>query len=120
MNMKIINNADLKNVLNRSEQRSVAVSEICVSYDTDLDELEKRLVDILKDIKDANKDLFKGRVEYVGVEALNDSWITLKFIADVEEKDIYSGMRRLNKCLKQAFDKEKINIPFPQMDVHMK
>lgn len=119
-NVKIINNADLKNVINRSNQRSVAVSEICVSYDTDLDMLEKEMPQILEEIKKANADIFVGNVEYIGVEALADSCIKLKVIADVDEKDIFSGKRRLNKCLKQAFDKQKIDIPFPQMDVHMK
>ena len=119
-NVKIINNADLKNVINRSNQRSVAVSEICVSYDTDLDMLEKEMPRILEEIKKSNSDIFIDRVEYIGVEALADSCIKLKVIADVEEADIFSGKRRLNKCLKQAFDKQKIAIPFPQMDVHMK
>lgn len=119
-NMKIINNADLKDIINRSNQRSVAVSEIGVSYGTDLDKLEKDLVRILADIKKENTDIFVDRVEYVGVEELADSCIKLKFIADVEEANIYSGMRRLNKCLKQAFDKENIEIPFPQLDVHTK
>lgn len=119
-NVKIINNADLKDILNRSNQRSVAVSEICVAYDTDLDALEETLKDILVKIKEDNKDIFIDRVEYIGVEDLADSWIKLKFVADVEEKNIYSGKRRLNKCLKQAFDKANITIPFPQVDVHMK
>jgi len=119
-NVKIINNADLKDILNRSNQRSVAVSEICVAYDTDLDALEETLKGILTKIKEDNKEIFIDKVEYVGVEELADSWIKLKFVADVEEKNIYAGTRCLNKCLKQAFDKANINIPFPQMDVHMK
>ena len=119
-NVKIINNADLKNVINRSNQRSVAVSEISVSYDTDLDWLDTEMPKILEEIKKANSDIFKDRVEYIGVETLADSGIILKVIADVEESDIFSGKRRLNKCLKQAFDKRNIAIPFPQMDVYMK
>lgn len=119
-NVKIINNADLKDILNRSNHRSVAVSEICVAYDTDLDQIEVTLKGILDKIKEENKDIFIDRVEYIGVEELADSWIKLKFIADVEEANIYSGKRRLNKCLKQEFDRAKISIPFPQLDVHMK
>jgi len=85
-----------------------------------LDMLEKEMPRILEEIKKSNSDIFIDRVEYIGVEALADSCIKLKVIADVEEADIFSGKRRLNKCLKQAFDKQKIAIPFPQMDVHMK
>lgn len=119
-NVKIINNADLKNVINRSNQRSVAVSEICVSYETDLDKLEKDLPKMLEQIKNENADIFVDRVEYIGVETLADSCIKLKFIADVEEENIFTGKRLLNRCLKQAFDRENIAIPFPQLDVHMK
>ena len=119
-NIKIINNSDLKDVLNRSNHQSVAVSEICVAYDVDLDEIEKKIQEIIPRIKAANSDIFEGEIKYLGVEELADSWIKLKFVADVKEQDIFSGKRRLNKFLKQEFDKEHIAIPFPQVDVHIK
>ena len=42
-NVKIINNSDLKNIVNRSNQGSRAVSDIDVSYSTDLEQLEETL-----------------------------------------------------------------------------
>lgn len=119
-NVKIINNADMKNVINRSNQRSVAVTEVGVSYATNLEELDKKLEGILADIKKKHEDIFIDRVECVGVEQLADSGVILKFIADVEEAKIFSGRRLLNKELKIHFDKENIEIPFPQVDVHTK
>ncbi len=119
-NVKIINNADMKNVINRSNQRSVAVTEVGVSYATNLEELDKKLEVILADIKKKHSDIFIDRVECVGVEQLADSGVVLKFIADVEEAKIFSGRRLLNKELKIHFDKEHIEIPFPQVDVHTK
>ena len=118
-NVKIINNSDLKNIVNRSNQGSRAVSDIDVSYDTDLEQLEETLKTILTDIKSKNPDVFIGEIKYAGVEALGASGITLRFVAEVNEKDIFSGRRLLNKELKVAFDKHKISIPFPQVDVHM-
>jgi len=118
-NVKIINNSDLKNIVNRSNQGSRAVSDIDVSYDTDLEQLEVTLEEILGDIKKRNSDIFIGDIKYSGVEALGASGITLRFVAEVNEKDIFSGRRLLNKELKIAFDKHKISIPFPQVDVHM-
>ncbi len=119
-NVKIINNSNMKNVLNRSNQRSVAVTDVGVSYNTNLEELDKKLEVILADIKKKHSDVFIDRVECVGVEALADSSIVLRFIADVEEAKIFSGKRLLNKELKIHFDKENIEIPFPQLDIHSK
>ena len=119
-NVKIINNSDLKNIVNRSESGSVAICEIGVAYRVDLNDLEKRIGAILEDIKKRNADIFIGEVSYLGVEELADSQVVLKFKADVNEKDIFSGRRRLNKEIKCAFDQEGIEIPFPQIDVHNK
>lgn len=119
-NIKVINNASLVNIINRSNQRSVAVTDIGVSYEMDLEKIEAQLPAILADIKGRHTDVFVDRVEYVGVEALADSAVVLRFIADVEEGNIYSGKRLLNRELKVAFDKNKISIPYPQLDVHTK
>ena len=118
-NIKIINNSDLKNIINRSNQGSRAVSDIDVSYDTDLEQLEETLNVILAEIKEKHPEVFIGDVMYAGVENLGASGITLRFVAEVNEKDIFSGRRLLNKELKVAFDKHKISVPFPQVDVHM-
>lgn len=119
-NIKIINNSELKNIINRSNQRSVASCDVGVSYDVDLEELDKKLEKILADIKNKHSDVFVDRVECVGVENLADSAVVLRFIADVSEENIFSGRRLLNKELKIAFDKNNIPIPFPQIDVHTK
>ena len=73
---------------------------------------------MLKTIKEKNSTVFIGDVSYLGVEELGDSQVVLKFKADVEEKNLFSGRRLLNKELKCAFDKEGFEIPFPQVDVH--
>ena len=109
----------LKNIINRSNQGSRAVSDIDVSYDTDLEQLEETLSVILAEIKEKHPEVFVGDVKYAGVENLGASGITLRFVAEVNEKDIFSGRRLLNKELKVAFDKHKISIPFPQVDVHV-
>ncbi|MBQ7925292.1 MAG: mechanosensitive ion channel [Lachnospiraceae bacterium] len=119
-NIKIINNSELKNIVNRSNQRSVAVCDVSVSYEADLEELEGQLVKILKKIKEKHTDIFIDRVEFAGVEALADSGVVLRIIADVTEENIFKGRRLLNKEIKIMFDKEGINIPYPQLDIHNK
>lgn len=119
-NIKIVNNSDLKNIVNRSESGSVAICEVGVSYSVDLEALEEKIGAILEGIKQRNSSVFIGEVKYLGVENLADSSVVLKFKADVNEKDIFSGRRLLNKEIKCAFDKAGIEIAFPQLDIHNK
>lgn len=117
-NLMIVKNSELGNVLNRSEKGSVAITEIGVSYSTDLEELEKKMGSMLSAIKTKHPDIFIGEISYLGVENLAESSVVLKFKADVEEKNIFSGRRVLNKELKCAFDRENIVFAFPQLDIH--
>ena len=84
------------------------------------EELEEKLVNMLQKIKAKHTDIFIGRVEFVGVEALADSGVVLRIIADVSEENIFKGRRLLNKEIKIMFDKDGIIIPYPQVDVHSK
>lgn len=117
-NLMVIKNSNLGNIINRSEKGSVAVTQVGVSYATDLEELDEKIDDILAEIKKKHKDVFIGEIQYLGVDELADSSVVLKFTADVEEKNIFAGRRILNKELKCAFDRENIEIAFPQLDVH--
>ena len=119
-NVKIINNSDIKNIINRSERSSVAVTTVGIHYSQDLSEVEKKLPAILNTIKERNSDVFIGSVNYLGVEELSDSAVSLKFTAEVEESNIFTGRRLLNREIKVLFDEAGIEIAFPQVDVHMK
>lgn len=119
-NVKIVNNSDIKNIINRSERGSIAVSMVGISYKLNIEEVEKKLPAILEKIKERNKEVFIGEVKYLGVEELGDSSVVLKFMAEVNEKNIFAGKRLLNRELKATFDEAGIEIAFPQVDVHMK
>jgi len=127
-NVMIVKNSDIKNLINRSNHESVAISEIAVSYEENLEALEARLPAILDTIWEIEKEraketgvaVYEGKPVYLGVDALADSGVVLKFRVSVAEKDIFSGRRLLNRDLKVAFDRERIGIPFPQLDIHQK
>ena len=116
-NEKIINNSSMKNVLNRSDYQSVAVCDIGVPYEVDLDEIPEKMTRILAEIKKANEDIFIGELKYLGVEELADSCVVLRVMAEVNERDIYSGRRLLNKEMKTRLEKEGITVPYPQVNV---
>ena len=117
-NVKIVNNTDMKNILNRSNKASLSVSEIGIPYGTDLEKLESEIPALMKRIYDAHKDVMLAPPSYLGVQTLADSAVVLRFTVDVDEKDIYIGARLLNHDLFLGFRKLGVECPFPQVDVH--
>ena len=119
-NVKIINNSDMKNILNRSDNASKAVAEFPIPYETDLTALEEKIPDLLREIYEAHPTLMKSAPVYLGVDRLDDSAVVLKFIVEVAEADIFAGARALNRDLFIGMRKLGVEVPFPQLDVHRK
>ncbi|MBR6922571.1 MAG: mechanosensitive ion channel [Clostridia bacterium] len=117
-NVKIVNNSAMKNILNRSDKLSRSISEIAVPYATDLAKLEEEIPALMDKIYENRTDVFKSAPKYLGVQELADSSVILKFVVNVDEKDIYSGARLLNRDLLLGFRSLGVECPFPQVDVH--
>ena len=119
-NIKIINNSDMKNILNRSDNCSKAVADFSIPYETDLVKLEQNIPAMMDWIFQNHPEVFKSRPVYLGVQALSSSSVDLRFVAEVGESDIYSGARLLNHDLFVGFRSLGVECPFPQVDVHNK
>ena len=117
-NIKIINNSDLRNILNRSAAQSWAKTDVAVSYNEDLERVEKVLAELLPKIRAKYPEVFPNDPVYSGVQELADSGVVLRIAAIVREQDIYKAPRLLNRELKLGFDHAGIEIPFPQVVVH--
>ena len=117
-NVKIVNNSDMKNILNRSDNASIAVSSIDIPYPTDLEKLEAQIPALMKDIYERHSDVMLSEPRYLGVQALGESGITLKFIVEIDEGNIFIVPRILNHDLLLGFRKLGVECPFPQLDVH--
>ena len=117
-NVKIVNNSAMKNILNRSDNISRSVSTIAIPYSTDLELLESRIPALMDRIYQQRSDVFKAPPIYLGVDSLADSAVVLKFVVNVDEKDIYSGARKLNHDLLLGFRSLGVECPFPQLDIH--
>ena len=117
-NVKIVNNSDMKNILNRSDNASIAVSTIDVPYPTDLEKLEAQIPALMQDIFARHRDVMLSEPRYLGVQELGSSGITLKFIVEIEEGNIFTVPRILNHDLLLGFRKLGVECPFPQLDLH--
>ena len=119
-NVKIINNSDMTNILNRSDNSSRALADFPIPYETDLEALEAKIPELLKSIYNLRPELYKDVPLYLGVDQLGDSSVVLKFVVEVAESDIYAGARMLNHDLLIGMRHLGIEVPFPQMDIHQK
>ena len=113
-NLKVVNNSDIRNFQNRSRNKSVAACEVSVAYDTDLKKMDK----VIPLMYEAHKDLYQNVPVFLGVTALADSGVNLKFIVDVKEEDVFKAQRQLTRDIWELFTEKGIEIPFPQVVVH--
>lgn len=112
-NVKIINNSDIRNLINRSNDSSFAVCDIGIPYQGYLLRAEEKLAEVLPALHQEQPDLFQAVPRYLGVQQLdneNDA-VILRISAKVAERDIYSAQRMLNRTLLLAF--EEVGIPNP-------
>lgn len=117
-NVKIVNNSAIKTILNRSDRLSRSVSDIAIPYGTDLEKLEAAIPALMEEIYNNHTDMMKMPPKYLGVQQLADSSVVLRFVVNVDEKDLYAGARVLNHDLLLGFRKLGVECPFPQVDVH--
>lgn len=117
-NVKIINNADIRNVMNLSNIVSISVCDISMSYGESIERAEEVIAEAMPKIQAKYPDVFENGLQYAGVQALSSSSVDLRVIARVSEANIFKGRRLLNRELKIAFDEAGIEIPFPQLVVH--
>lgn len=91
-----------------------------VSYDSDLNKVEKVALDVAKKIQKSVNGTIKDYIPSFRFREFGDSAITFTVSLRVKNRESRSVVvHNFIKALKISFDKEKIEIPFPQIDVHM-
>lgn len=116
-NIKVVNNSDIKTLVNMTNDLSLAVSEVDIEYGESLERVEAVLAANLDIIKKEIPDIVDGPF-YKGVSELGDSGVRLKFMAKCTEDNRYQVERDLNRQIKLLFDANDINIPFNQVVVN--
>ena len=116
-NIKVINISELRALVNMSDQLSIAAIDIGIEYGESLERVEAILKENLDEIKAAIPEIVEGPY-YKGVSELADSSVNLKFVAKCKEGSKYQVERDMNRQFKLLFDKNNVNIPFPQVVVN--
>ena len=116
-NTKIINNSEIKTVINQTQHMSVVSTTISIEYGENLPKVELIIRDNIDRIKASIPQIVEGPF-YKGVTALGPSSVDLLFMSNCKEEDYFPVSRAMNRELKLLFDEYGINIPFPQVVVN--
>ena len=115
--IKIISNRNITEVINYSLDKTLAIVDMAVSYETDLDNAEKVLKLAAVNLKEDCNDLVE-EPEILGVQSLGDSAVVFRVVGKCKPAKHFAVERLMKKELKKALDKNKIKIPYPQIEVH--
>lgn len=108
-----LSNSSITNVTEK-EERQLDV-KVSVSYQSDI----RRAKGILERLLQEEEDIYRDKDLAVFVDDLAESAVILGFRAWVPTDKYWKVKWGLNEKIKLSFDKEGIQIPFNQLDVHL-
>ena len=116
-----IRNGMVDTVVNYTREYSYYIFDIGIDYSQNID----RVIEVLKqtDIDFRNnaaaKDYVLAPLEILGVDSFQDSAIIIRARIKTLPIKQWEVGREFNKYIKQKFDENGIDIPFPQLTMHM-
>ena len=109
-----ITNSSIVNVTSQ-DKRKLEI-KVMIGYQSDL----KKAKGILETLLHADPAIMSEQEMLVFVDELADDGVILGLRAWVKTEDYWPAKWRLNEEIKLTFDEEDIDIPYPQLDVHIK
>jgi moderate conductance mechanosensitive channel len=112
--MHIIPNGMINEVTNFSINNSIAVVDIAIAFEEDVD----RALDIMRRTLESDSLVLEhttGKPQVLGVQTLGPEQITLRVIVECMPTMQAVVARTLNAIIKRAFDEHHIDLPYPRM-----
>ena len=114
----MITNSEIRNVTKEKVRRLDI--KIGVSYDSDILKVKKVLSEIVnEEIKSEEKLVLKSPAPTIGVLELAESSVVFCVYVYTKSDNYFNLMLKMNEKIKIKFDENNIEIPYPQMDVHI-
>ncbi len=115
----IIRNGEIAKIVNYSKEYIYAVVNVGVDYNSDLDLVYTVLKNIGQQLKENYPQEVLEATKVDGIEEFEDSSILIRTLTKLNPHNSRRGVhnyiqRILRKMIKEAFDREGIQIPFPQ------
>lgn len=111
--LHIIPNGRIQVVTNKTRGAMRALVKISIAYEENIDKVNAILEKICSEIKVSNDSILDGP-NILGVTELGEFGISITIVAKTKPMDQWSVEREIRKKVKEAFDKENIEIPYPK------
>ncbi len=114
----ILSNAAFRKVINYNMNNTTHYINIDVAYDTDIDKLEKCLMEMTDEVEKI--DGYLGNYKLLGIQEFASSSIKYMVMLDCKTNIRFQVKRDFNMILKRYLDKYKIEIPYTKVDVNIR
>ncbi|HSU80148.1 MAG TPA: mechanosensitive ion channel family protein, partial [Candidatus Angelobacter sp.] len=116
--LHFIPNRQIVTLSNHSRGNMRALVDIGIAYDADIDKAITVVQSVCEQLAVNNENIIEGP-NVLGVQTLGTSDVVLRVIAQTKNGEQWAVERQLKKEIKEAFDQNGIEIPFPhQVFVH--
>jgi small-conductance mechanosensitive channel len=115
----IIPNGNIKQVTNFSVYNSLAVIDVSISYEADIDAAVEILRYVVQDVYEQSEDIVKAP-EVLGVQMLGSSEVKLRITAECKANTQAAIARIMNAEIKKHLDKNGIEIPYPKTVTYLR
>lgn len=109
--MHILRNGQIGEIVNYSKQYTHAVVEVGVAYESDLDQVYRVLAETGRVLAEGNEDVLAA-TEVAGLDNFGESELLLRTVTRVRPGRHLPVARQFRKMVKEAFDREGIEIPY--------
>ncbi|MFC4735449.1 mechanosensitive ion channel family protein [Bacillus daqingensis] len=107
-----IPNREIGSLSNHSRSNMQAIVDISISYDDNIDEAVRVMQAVCDRIAAEEEAIVEGP-DVLGVQNLGDSDVVIRILGKTVNMEQWAVERKLRKALKEALDKNGIEIPFP-------
>ena len=115
-----LRNGQIDTIVNQTKDFSYPLFNLGVAYKTDVSHVMRVLNEIgaeLKEMPEYGKYVLSP-IEVYGLNEFQDSAIVIQFRIKTTPQEQWMIKRKLNQMIKERFEKEGIEIPFPQVVVN--
>lgn len=111
----IIPNGNITEVVNYSIDNSLAILDVKIAYETDIEKAEKLIEQFIGNLPAERYEELISPPKLAGVQDLNATEIVFRILAETEPVMQWAFARKFRKDLKLFLDEHNIKIPYPKM-----
>lgn len=112
--LQILPNSSITEVTNYSVYNSIAVVDISIAYEEDINKAEKVIEEVISEMATQHPEMVRPP-EVLGVQNFGTSDVVIRIIAEVLPMEHWHISREIRKAIKLRFDELGIEIPYPRL-----